>query len=82
MMKFSDYTKGFRNTAQVDMRNRPAQPTRPKSAPSIEPETKRRQIVGQIARIIQELLNQPQLSDTDRRLLNVSSAVAYLLAGR
>jgi hypothetical protein len=82
MMKFSDYTKGFRNTAQIDKRNRAVPATPPKPFSNIDAETKRRQIVGQIAGITQELLNLPELSDTDRRLLNISGAVAYLLAGR
>jgi hypothetical protein len=45
------------------------------------PDEKRRQLTGQIAGIIQELVNLPTLTDTDRRLLNLSSAVALLLAG-
>lgn len=47
----------------------------------IDPQTKRRQLTGQVAGITQELLNLPQLSDTDRRILTVSSAVALLLSG-
>ena len=42
----------------------------------------RRQLRGQMAGIIQDLLNLPTLSDADRRLLNISSAVAHLLARR
>jgi hypothetical protein len=45
------------------------------------PDEKRRQLCGQIAGIIQELTSLPTLSDTDRRLLNISSAVALLLSG-
>jgi hypothetical protein len=45
------------------------------------PDEKGRQLCGQITGIIQELLNLPTLTDTDRRLLNLSSAVALLLSG-
>ena len=45
------------------------------------PDEKRRQRCGQITGIIQGLLNLPTLTDTDRRLLNLSSAVALLLSG-
>jgi hypothetical protein len=45
------------------------------------PDEKRRQLCGQITGIIQELLNLPTLTDTDRRLLNLSSALAFLLSG-
>ena len=44
------------------------------------PDEKRRQLGGQITGIIQELLNLPTLTDTDRRLLNLSSALAFLLS--
>jgi hypothetical protein len=75
MMKFSDYTKGFRNSMGPR--------TNPKLDPpkSAEPGAKRRQLAGQIAGITQELVNLPTLTDTDRRLLNLSSAVSLLLAG-
>ena len=42
----------------------------------------RREFRGQIAGIIQELYNFSELTDNDRRVLNISSAVAFLLAGR
>jgi hypothetical protein len=45
------------------------------------PDEKRRQLCGQMAGIVQEFLNLPTLSDTDRRILNISSAVALLLSG-
>jgi hypothetical protein len=45
------------------------------------PDEKRRELCGRIAGIIQELLNLPTLTDTDRRLLNLSSALAFLLSG-
>ena len=45
------------------------------------PDEKRRQLCGQITGIIQELLNLPTLTDTDRRLLNLSSTLAFLLSG-
>jgi hypothetical protein len=44
------------------------------------PDEKRRQLCGRIAGIIQELLNLPTLTDTDRRLLNLSSALVFLLS--
>ena len=43
------------------------------------PDEKRRQLRGQVAGIVQELHNLPELTDTDRR---VSRAVAFLLEGR
>ena len=42
----------------------------------------RREFRGQIAGIIQELYNFSELTDTDHRVLNISSAVAFLLAER
>lgn len=76
-MTFADYTKGFRNSTPMKHRT----PTTTHSANS-KGEEKRRQLMGQMARIIQELLNLQALSDTDSRILSISSAVAYLLAGR
>jgi hypothetical protein len=38
--------------------------------------------VGQMVGIIQELVNLPTLFDTDRRVLDISRAVAFLLEGR
>ncbi len=78
---FADYTRGFRNSSAINTSDSNRKPTRPKAV-SRDPETKRRQLRGQIAGIIHELLNLATLSDTDRRLLNISSAVAFLLAGR
>ena len=57
------------------------EPAKPKPI-GIDPQTKRRHLNGQIAGITQELLNLPQLSDTDRRILAICSAVALLLGGR
>jgi hypothetical protein len=76
MMDFKDFTAGFRNST-------PRLSKHTTDAPKLKvPDDKRRQLIGQIARVIHELGNTPALSDTDRRLLNISSAVAYLLAGR
>jgi hypothetical protein len=46
------------------------------------PDEKRRQLRGQVAGIVQELHNLPELTDTDRGVLNISDAVAFLLEGR
>ena len=42
----------------------------------------RRRLRGQIAGLIQEGHNLPELTDNDRRVLNISRAVAFLLEGR
>lgn len=79
---FADFTRGFRNSsASSDTSDTTRKPTTPKAGKG-DSETKRRQLRGQVAGIIQELLNTPELSDTDRRMLNISGAVAFLLAGR
>ena len=76
---FADFTRGlWGNSARASK----PRPTGPKPTANDDPEARDRQLRGQIAGIIQELLNLPTLSDTDRRLLNLSSAVAFLLAGR
>ncbi len=77
MMDFKDFTRGFHDSPTPS----PRKPITPRPAAYAAP-GKRQQLRGQIAGIIQELLNLPALSDTDRRFLNIASAVAYLLAGR
>lgn len=76
---FADFARGFWDNSARASKPRP---TAPRPTANGDSETKRRQLRGQIAGIIQELLNLPTLSDADRRLLNISSAVAHLLAGR
>ena len=76
MMDFKDFTKGFHDSPSPS----PRKPGTPRPAVNAAP-GKRQQLRGQIGGIIQELLNLPALSDTDRRLLNIASALAYLLAG-
>jgi hypothetical protein len=76
--KFYDYIKGFRSSSAADASCKP--PT-PQPAVNGDSEAKRRQLRGQIAGALQELLNSPELSDADRRLLIISSAVAFLLSG-
>lgn len=75
---FADFTRGFWNHSA---RNAKPRPTTPKPTANGGSEPKHRQLRGQMASIVQELLNLPTLSDTDRRLLNLSSAVAFLLSG-
>jgi len=76
MMDFKDFTRGFHNNPSPQPHKSPTLRPRLNAAPG-----KRQQLRGQIGGIIQELLNLPALSDTDRRMLNISSALAYLLAG-
>ncbi len=78
VMKFFNYTKGFGNSSVSDTKRRSATP---KPTVNGDPDAKRRQLCGQMARIIQELLNLPELSDADRRILSICSAVAFLLSG-
>ena len=68
---FADFARRFRD--------KPAQTSKPRPTTL---NSKRRQLTGQIADIIQELHNLPELTDTDHRVLNISSAVAFLLAER
>ena len=72
---FSDYTRGFRNSSLSQAKRQP-------TAPKTTPESKTRQLRGLMTAIIQELVNLPELSDSDRRTLSICSAVAFLLAGR
>jgi hypothetical protein len=78
---FAGFARGFRNSRASDTSDTNRKPTTPR-ADKGDPEPERRQLRGQIAGIIQELLNTPELSDTDRRLLYISNAVVFLLAGR
>jgi hypothetical protein len=73
---FAEFTKTFQGTSPMK-----SKPTAPPPDTKSGTGDKRRQLRGQIAGIIQELLNVQTLSDTDRRLLNISSAVALLLDG-
>lgn len=77
---FADFTRGFRNSSASDTSYKNRKPTT--KADNGDSETKRRQLLGQIAGIVQELHHLPEFTNTDRRLLNLSSAVAFLLAGR
>jgi hypothetical protein len=77
MKDFKGYTSAFGNPTPASNPESPV-PKRP----GVDPDAKRRQLVGQIAGIIQELTNQAQLCHTDRRLLMISSAVALLLTGK
>jgi hypothetical protein len=74
MQDFKGYTSAFGNPTPISKPGPPAA-----KGPGVDPDSKRRQLRGQIAGIIQELTNLPQLSHTDRRLLMISSAVALLL---
>ena len=73
---FAEFTSTFQGSAPMNRH-----PTPPPPGAKNDSGEKRRQLRGPIAGIVQELLNLPRLSDTDRRLLNISSAVAHLLAG-
>ena len=77
VLTFRDYTRGFRDTPRPPQHSKRRLP-RPFS--NVDPVDKRRHLVGQIAGIVQELLNQEQLSHTDRRLLIVARVVQFLLA--
>jgi hypothetical protein len=76
---FADFARGFWDNSARASKPRP---TAPKPTVSGDSEARRRQLCGQMAGIIQDLLNLPTLSDADRRCLSISSAVAFLLAGR
>jgi len=76
ILDFKDFTKGLDTSTEAPARPRPR--TREPFG-NFTVEDKRRQLVGQVARVIQELLNQGRLSDTDRRLLMIASAVKLLL---
>jgi len=71
MRTFADFARGFWD--------KPAQTSKPRPTTL---NSKRREFRGQIVGIIQELYSFSELTDTDRRVLNISSAVAFLLAGR
>ena len=78
-MTFADFAKGFWDKPTRTCRPRP---TTLESTVTADSEPKSRQLTEQMADIIQELHNLPELTRTDRRVLNISSAVAFLLAGR
>jgi hypothetical protein len=75
---FADFAKGFWDKPAQASKPRP---TTLKSIVTADSE-ERRQLTEQMADIIQELHNLPELTDTDRRVLSISSAVAFLLEGR
>ena len=77
-MTFADFAKGFWDKPTRTCKPRP---TTLESTVTADSEPKSRQLTEQIAGIIQELHNLPELTDTDRRVLNIGSAVAFLLAG-
>jgi hypothetical protein len=71
---FKEFTKSYNSLSFSQRDNR---------VPKLNvPDEERRQLRGQMAGITEELSNLPTLSDTDRRVLSISRAVAYLLAGR
>jgi hypothetical protein len=75
---FPDFAKGFWDKPTRTYKPRPTTLKFTVTADSEE----RRELRGQIAGIIQELHNLPELTDTDRRVLNISRAVEFLLEGR
>ena len=76
---FADFAKGFWDKPTRSWRPRA---TTLKSTVTADSEPKRRQLRGQVAGVVQELHNLPEPTDTDRRVLNISGAVAFLLEGR
>ena len=76
---FADFARGFWDNSARASKPRP---TIPRPTANGDSATKRRQLCGQMAGIIQDLSNLPTLSDADRRLLSISNAVGFLLAGR
>jgi len=76
---FANFAKGF-----WDKPTRTSKPraTTLKSSVTADSEPERLHLTEQVAGIIQELHNLPELTDTDRRTLSISSAVAFLLEGR
>jgi hypothetical protein len=75
---FVDFTKGFWDKPTRTFKPRPTTLKYTANADSEE----RRQFSGQMADIIQELHSLPELTDTERRVLSIGSAVAFLLEGR
>jgi hypothetical protein len=75
---FTDFIKSFRTSSTSD-KNR--KPTTAKAA-SGDPEGKHRQLLREMADIIQELLSPAELSDCERPMFPICSAMAFLLAGR
>ena len=75
---FADFARGFWDKPTRTCRPRP---TALKSTVTADSE-KCRRLTEQMADIIQKLQNLPELTDTDRRVLSISSAVAFLLEGR
>ena len=76
---FADFAKGFWDKP---MRASKPRPTTLRYTANADFEPKRRQLIGQMADITQELHNLPELTDSDRRVLNISRAVEFLLEGR
>jgi hypothetical protein len=74
---FADFAKGFWDKPTQTFKPRPT--TLRYTAKNGDPEALRYR--EQLAGLTQELLELPSVSDTDRRLLNISRAVAFLLEG-
>jgi hypothetical protein len=74
---FADFAKGFWDKPARASKPRP---TTLKYTAKGDPEALRYRV--QLAGIIQELVEVPSASDTDRRVLNISRAVAFLPEGR
>ncbi|MGA2195105.1 MAG: hypothetical protein ABSH40_07520 [Bryobacteraceae bacterium] len=74
---FADFAKGFWDKPAQTSKPRP---TTLKYTANGDPEALRDR--EQLAGIIQELHNLPEPTDNDRRVLNISRAVAFLLEGR
>ena len=76
---FADFAKGFWDKPTRTSKPRP---TTLRYTVTADSESKRLKLTEQMAGIMQELHNLPELTDTDRRVLSVSRAVAFLLEGR
>jgi hypothetical protein len=79
---WQDFTRGIKNPAQPATIGQSSQPPGPRPHASVNPERKRRHLLGEIAGIVHELVHLHALDDTDRRLLKIASALAFLLADR
>jgi len=79
MLTFDDFTRGFHNSTPRMATKRKPTTTRP--TPIVQIPSPQQQLLMQIHRIVQGLLDSPDRSDSAPQLRAIAAAVASLLAG-
>jgi len=74
MMTFKEYGNLFHEPTLA------SPPRKPKATTQVVPDQKRRLLLGKIVGMIQELTNKQQLTDAERYLFAIASALQLLLS--